>query len=296
MVLFPVCLGFHACVVGAQDNAKENAGGTPAVAAPAENPAGAELNSSASPARSDSVLEPREKPGATGVAEQDSGTAAGFDEFDNEFGPPKEEGPAKKIFDPLRGYNRLMYHFNDKVFLYAWKPLAKGYAKVVPEPARVAVNRAFFNFRFPVRFGNCLFQLRFKKAGVELGRFLVNSTVGLAGFFDPSDKWLGWQAPQSEDFGQTLGRYGVGDGFPIVLPFFGPSNVRDGLGMIPDIFMNPVAYFISTEESVEIASGEVFNKSSLHLEEYESLKKDALDPYTFLRDVYKQNRDKRIQE
>lgn len=219
---------------------------------------------------------------------------AEFSEFEDEL--DIEEGAAKEVFDPLIGYNRFMFRFNDKVWFWVWKPMSKGYSLVVPEPVRVSLNRVFYNFYTPVRFGNSLFQLKFERAGLELGRLLVNTTIGLAGFFDPADKWLGWIRPPPEDFGQTLGRYGVGEGFPLVLPLLGPSNLRDGFGWIPDILMCPHIYFLSTRESVGIAAGKYFNLSSLHLGEYESFKKDALDPYTFFRNAYKQNRDKRIKE
>ncbi|MBI4248729.1 MAG: VacJ family lipoprotein [Elusimicrobia bacterium] len=225
---------------------------------------------------------------------QEQGEAAEFEGFE-EFANGKEEGPAKKVFDPLSGYNRFMFHFNDKAYLWVWKPSAKVYAKAVPESARVAITRAFDNCAFPARFGNSLFQLKFKKAGTELGRFLVNSTAGIGGLFDPADKLLGWRRGD-EDFGQTLGAYRVGEGFPIVLPLLGPSNLRDALGIIPDFLMNPISYFLSTETGVGIRTGDIFNRSSLHLEEYESFKKDALDPYTFFREAYQQNRQKRIQE
>ena len=217
-----------------------------------------------------------------------------FEEFEEEFGKEFEE--PEEIFDPLFGYNWLMYHFNDRFYLWLWQPVAKGYAFIVPEVARVAVNRAYKNARTPVRFANALFQLKFKKAGTEFGRLLVNSTIGIGGLFDPADAFFDWRAPSPEDFGQTLGHYGVGGGFPLVLPLLGPKNLRDALGLIPDTFMYPEVYFISALASVAISSGEHFDRSSLHIGEYESLKEHALDPYTFFRDAYEQNREKKIQE
>jgi phospholipid-binding lipoprotein MlaA len=222
---------------------------------------------------------------------------ADFAEFDDEFGEEASvEAGTKKVFDPLRGYNRLMFRVNDKFYFWFAKPLARGYGFLVPEPARASFGKAFYNLRFPLRFVGSLFQLKFKKAGTELGRFVVNSTMGVGGLFDPADRWLGWQRPSEEDLGQILGHYGVGDGFPIVLPLLGQTNLRDGLATVPEFFLNPVWYVADTPTNLGVSAGEQFNFISLHIGEYESIKKDALDPYTFVRDAYKQNRDKKIRE
>ena len=220
-----------------------------------------------------------------------------FADFEDEFGEEAmEEAGTQKVFDPLRGWNRAMYHFNDKFYFWLAKPLARGYGFIVPQPARKSVNKAFHNLHFPLRFVGSLFQLKFKKAGMEMGRFVVNSTVGIGGLFDPADRWLKWKRPAEEDLGQILGHYGVGDGFPLVLPLLGPTNLRDGIATVPSFFLNPVWYVTDTPTNIGVAVGEQFNFLSLHIGEYESIKSDALDPYTFMRDAYKQNRDKKIRE
>lgn len=228
------------------------------------------------------VPEAPESPAPTGDA--------AFDEFE-EFSQDAK-GPA---FDPLIRYNRFMFKVNDKFILYVAKPVVKGYVYVVPEPARVAVDRAYANFYFPVRFLNCLFQGKFKGTASELGRFVVNSTAGIGGLFDPAVTWLGWERCD-EDFGQTLGFYGVGEGFPVVLPILGQSNLRDGVALVPRYLVNPVTYLAGFKTNFAVTAGERFNFLSLHLDEYESMKKDALDPYTFVRDAYQQNREKKIKE
>jgi len=161
--------------------------------------------------------------------------------------------------------------------------------------ARTSISKAFHNLYFPLRFTNSLLQLKFRKAGTELGRFVVNSTVGVGGLFDPAGRYLRWH-PSEEDFGQTLGRYGVGEGFPVVLPVLGQTNLRDGLGLIPNYLLNPVTYVADWHITFPLGAGEKFNYMALHMDEYESIKNDALDPYTFIRDAYKQNREKMIKE
>ena len=218
----------------------------------------------------------------------------GFEEFD-EFGDFEDEGQSE-VYDPLSGYNRAMFGFNDWFFLNVWNPIAKGYRWVLPEPVRVSVDRFFTNLVTPARLVNSLLQGKLSKAGMETGRFVVNTTIGIGGLFDPADSYLGWRAPSPEDFGQTLATYGVGAGFPIVLPFLGPSNLRDGLGRIPDGYLNPVIYFVDSPEDVAVWVTDELNYTSLHVGEYESLKADALDPYTLFRDAYHQNRLEKIEE
>jgi phospholipid-binding lipoprotein MlaA len=213
-----------------------------------------------------------------------------FDEFDNEF-----EDENKEVFDPLEGYNRWMTSVNDKVYIYAFDPVSKGYAFVVPKPARVGISNVFDNLKFPIRFTNNLLQLKFDSSIKELGRFMINSTVGVLGLFDVA-KASGIEA-QEEDFGQTLGFYGVGIGFHVVLPFLGPSNLRDSLGFAVDSAIAPTTnaslkYQLpnNAEKALGLSTHYYINKNSLHSGEYENLKKDALDVYTFFRDSYEQKR------
>lgn len=216
--------------------------------------------------------------------------AESFDEFD-EF----DEDVDAELFDPLNGYNRLMTRFNDKFYLWVLKPVAKGYSTFMQEPSRLAIGRFFTNLGFPIRFVNNLLQLKVEHAGIETIRFGVNSTTGLLGFLDPAKDWLELDA-YPEDFGQTLGHYGLGGGFHIVLPFFGPSNLRDACGMAPDYFLNPIWYIEDIKVSFAVSLFKFVNTASLHIEEYESLRKDALDLYPFLRNAYEQNRNKEIEE
>lgn len=217
------------------------------------------------------------------------------DEFDDEFEDEFADKEALRPSDPLRPYNRFMFSVNDRLYFWVMKPVAVGYSKVVPERGRIAISRFFKNITFPIRFVNNVLQLKFKNAGVECARFGVNTTVGVLGLGDPARSRLGL-TPRREDFGQTLGHYGVGSGFHLVLPVLGPSNLRDAVGRVPDCFLNPINYVDPIEAAVMINAYGKENYTSLHIGEYESLKRDALDPYTFIRDAYEQNREKAVRE
>lgn len=206
-----------------------------------------------------------------------------------------EAADTEPLIDPLSGYNRVMTQVNDKVYFWALKPVSQGYRVVVPEGGRLAVGHFFRNLLMPVRFANNLLQLKLKQAGTELTRFVVNSTVGVLGFGDPAGDYFGLQA-YPEDFGQTLGHYGVGSGFHIVLPLLGPSNLRDTFGLIPDYYLDPVNHIDHSETALAVKAYKAVNHTSLHIGEYESLKNDAVDLYTFLRDGYEQRREKQIKE
>jgi phospholipid-binding lipoprotein MlaA len=230
------------------------------------------------------------------------------EDFDEDFGEDFEEETKQEeieIFDPLSGYNRIMTTFNDKVFIYALNPTAKGYAYILPKTVRSGVSNFFNNLLFPLRFTNNLLQLKFQNSAEELGRFLINTTFGIAGFMDPAKTEFGWQQ-HDEDFGQTLGFYGVGEGFHIVLPFLGPSNLRDIVGLAADSYVSPlsttgssdIAYKIPNTQvqSFAITAGDTINSTSLRIGLYESLKKDAFDLYPYFRDLYNQRRNTLIKE
>jgi phospholipid-binding lipoprotein MlaA len=199
------------------------------------------------------------------------------------------------IADPLEPVNRAFFVFNDKLYFWFYKPVASGYNVVAPEPVRLGIKNFFSNIFFPVRFVNSLFQAKFKGAGNEMGRFLINSTMGLAGFIDIADKKFGIKE-SDEDFGQTLAFYGVGQGFYIDWPFIGPSSVVDSIGLAGDIMVDPAFYFLDLKQSVTEKSLKTFNNASLSLEDYENLKNSALDPYIAIRDAYIQYRKNKVRQ
>ncbi|MBU2591073.1 MAG: VacJ family lipoprotein [Nitrospinota bacterium] len=219
-----------------------------------------------------------------------------FDEFEGESYNGQDTAKGATIYDPLEPINRVIFTFNDKLYFWVLKPTAKGYAYIVPERGRLGVKRFFSNLGFPVRFVNSALQLKPKSAGIELSRFAINTTVGLLGFMDPAEK-MGFEK-QDEDFGQTLGHYGLGHGIYITLPIVGPSSLRDMAGLTGDYYLEPETYFYrdNPETRTVLKTFRVVNDTSLNIDRYEKFVKDAFDPYTFVKDAYAQRRKKQVEE
>lgn len=198
---------------------------------------------------------------------------------------------AKAVSDPLAPMNRVFYHFNDKLYFWLLKPVAKGYSYVMPKPIGVGINNMFTNLRTPIRFGNCLLQGEFKGSWTELERLVINSTVGVLGFGDPAKDW--WQIKQHDaDFGQTLGRYGCGTSIYFVWPVIGPSDVRDTVGYAGDVCLDPLTYIFWDYWYWDFScrAYETVNSTSLRLGDYEKFKDASIDPYVAMRDAYLQYR------
>ena len=198
------------------------------------------------------------------------------------------------IADPLEPWNRAMFTFNDKLYFWVAKPVAMGYSAIVPEWGRVRVRNIFKNITMPVRFVNNLLQLKIKGAGTELLRFVFNTTAGVGGMFDVA-KNIDLNA-QNEDFGQTLGVYGIGNGFYLVWPVLGPSSLRDTVGTVGDFFLDPVNYISPNKSLIGVRSFDYTNDTSLHIGDYEDLKESALDPYVSFRNAYFQHRNSKVKE
>ena len=171
------------------------------------------------------------------------------------------------------------------------------------ELTKKSVSNFFHNIYYPIRVVNNLLQGKFQNASEETGRFIINTTVGLAGLFDPAKSEFELEA-HNEDFGQTLGFYGVGAGPHIVLPILGPSNLRDAVSLAPDSYLSPFDYSSrnycaltdNPRDFILVKSFEYINEFSLDTEMYENIKKDAVDLYPYLRDIYEQRRKKQIEE
>lgn len=208
----------------------------------------------------------------------------------------EEEGPS--IADPLAPFNRVMFHVNDKLYFWVLKPVAQAYSHIIPEDFRIVFSNAYDNLKSPARMLNNLLQLKLKAAGNELIRFIFNSIAGIGGLGDVAKDALGIKK-QEADFGQTLGRYGIGHGFYIVLPLFGPSSLRDTVGLAGDRLMYPLTYIsdvdLSLEASAVIFAHEKVNDTSFKIGDYESFKDAAVDPYVAMRDAFVQHRKKKIE-
>jgi phospholipid-binding lipoprotein MlaA len=197
--------------------------------------------------------------------------------------------------DPLEPLNRNIYEFNRVVDNVALKPVAKGYKAAVPPPVRGGVNNFFGNFRDVTTAVNNLLQLKLNKALSDVGRVALNSTVGLFGVFDVATR-LGLDR-HDEDFGQTLGYWGVQDGPFLMLPFLGPSTARDTVGLIGDYLTDPEFYLIegSPENWLVFGTRVVSVRANL-LEADRLLDQAAIDRYAFLRDAYLQRRHSLIHD
>lgn len=214
-------------------------------------------------------------------------------EMDSEYGGAK----AKVVADPLETFNRGMFVFNDKLYYWVLKPVATGWKAVVPSPARTGLRNFFKNLAAPIRIANNLLQGKFKSAGKETGKFLVNTIWGVGGFLQASEQIPVLRNVPDEDLGQTFGRWGIGNGFYLVLPFIGPTTLRDGIGKVGDGFLNPVYYTDwDWEAYVALYGVEAVNATSLRLGDYETIKEASLDPYTVVRDGYIRIREQEVKK
>ena len=210
--------------------------------------------------------------------------------------PLFDDAEFQEVYDPLEPINRGVFWFNDKMYFYVLKPAAR-VLRYTPEPLRISIKNFFLNLQAPVRIVNAGLQGKFAAAGNELTRFATNTTLGIGGLYDPAKEHFDIRM-QEEDTGQTLGYYGVGPGPYLVLPFLGPSSVRDGIGLIGDGWLD-LAYHIwgkdkNNYDYLGALTVKAVNNLSLDKDTYEGIKRDALDPYLYLRDAYGQYRRNQI--
>jgi phospholipid-binding lipoprotein MlaA len=201
---------------------------------------------------------------------------------------------ALKVNDPFEKFNREIFKFNDRTYFYVLKPTATVYAAIFPPGFRTSVRNGFHNLVFPSRFVNSVLQGKGNRAGTETARFVINSTMGLAGLFDVAETHCGIIG-QEADFGQTLALWGVDAGPFLIIPLLGPSDVRDIFGYGVDSVMDPI-FWIPMEWWVGLAvsAGNIINKFSLRLGEYEDFKKASFDPYISMREAYMHHRANQI--
>ncbi|MEW6353022.1 MAG: VacJ family lipoprotein [Pseudomonadota bacterium] len=197
-------------------------------------------------------------------------------------------------YDPLEGFNRAMYSFNENVDKAVLKPLATGYKNVVPQPARTGVANFFNNLSYPIVILNDFLQGKAEQGADDLMRLIINSSFGLFGFLDVATP--GGLPAHKEDFGQTLGYWGVADGAYIVLPFFGPSNVRDTFGLAADIYTDPLTHHDDISQRNWAWGIRAIDNRSRLLSAGRILDEAATDPYSFTREAYRQRRASQIRD
>lgn len=200
--------------------------------------------------------------------------------------------------DPIEGINRGIYKFNDVTDKAVFKPVAKGYKAVAPAPVRIGINNFFNNLRTITNVFNNLLQFKFANAFSEAGRFVINTTFGIAGFIDVAG--MDKVPVYKEDFGQTLGHWGVGNGAYIVLPFLGPSTVRDTTGLVFDtVTTDPITYTHNIGQvrlHNQLRAAQFIDKRTELLDATDLVDEASLDPYAFMRDAYLQHRESAVND
>jgi len=190
------------------------------------------------------------------------------------------------ISDPLEPMNRVFYTFNDKLYEWALKPVSDGYSWLIPKDIRVSFGNFFFNLAMPIRLLNSLLQADFEGAGIVLSRFVINTTLGIYGLADVASAEFDIR-PQEADFGQTLGKWGVGQGIYFCWPLFGPSSVRESVGLVVDAYTHPIPY-VHENRVLDLAyyTSNKLNTLSLNPDLYDDLKRYSLDPYVAARQAF----------
>ncbi len=197
--------------------------------------------------------------------------------------------PNAPYYDPLEPLNRGIFVFNQAIDEMLLKPAARIYIAAVPDGARAAVSNVINNLKSPVTLANDLLQGDLDRAQATIARFAVNTIIGFGGMADVAAD-LGTPR-HSEDFGQTAATYGVGEGPYLMLPFLGPSNVRDALGRVVDRFFDPLDYALDGSASFARAGVEGLDQRARFLDVSEALEKTSIDYYASIRSVFTQNRD-----
>jgi phospholipid-binding lipoprotein MlaA len=266
-------------------------------------PSGAE-SESADLLAADAELDPTEAVLSFGVGASDDGAPALPMITQTERAPADKPEPAPtekpepegdEEYDPFEKFNEVMFEVNRQLDRFVLKPVAQVYRVIVPEPFEILIANAFDNIAFVPRAGNSLLQAKWGGTARELARFLINSTLGIGGLFDAARYW-GIEKSR-EDFGQTLGVWGVPAGPYLVLPLMEPMTIRDGIGRGVDAAMNPLtwvgpAWWIS----LTMKAAETVNDRALNLELFQGLEESVVDLYSAVRNGYLRRREQMIKE
>ena len=194
----------------------------------------------------------------------------------------------KEANDPYEPFNRAMFDFNLALDKAVLRPAASIYRDVLPEPVQNGVHNFLHNLRSPIIFGNDLLQGELDRAGSTLARFAINSTVGILGLYDFA-AYVGIEK-HNEDFGQTLAVWEVEQGPYLVLPIFGPSNPRDGVGRVADILIDPLTWLAPFEFQMARTIGTAVNARARNFDQVNDLENNSLDFYSAVRSLYRQKR------
>lgn len=198
----------------------------------------------------------------------------------------EEDDLSGAVLDPFESLNRVFFVINDKIYFWVLKPVKRGYSACVPYDFRFMLGNFFYNIESPVRLLNNVLQGEFVDAGVVFSRFAINSTAGVFGFGDPAGREYGL-TPREADFGETLGQWGVGDSVYFFWPILGPSNIRDSIGVVGDMYVHPVYLGgASYLENLTYYAATQVNLLSLKPGVYEEMKQFSLDPYIATRQAY----------
>jgi phospholipid-binding lipoprotein MlaA len=197
--------------------------------------------------------------------------------------------------DPWERFNEKVFEFNRQTDRFVLKPVAQVYSLIMPDPFQVMIANGFDNISFVPRLVNSLLQAKWGGATRELSRFLINSTAGIGGLFDAAKYW-GIEKSR-EDFGQTLGVWGVTPGPFLIVPFMEPMTVRDGIGRGVDSLMNPLSYFIPfLWAGLSLKLGEIVNDRALNLDLFQGFEESVIDMYSAVRHGYLRRREQMIKE
>jgi phospholipid-binding lipoprotein MlaA len=200
-------------------------------------------------------------------------------------------GSTRDPRDHMERFNRTVFKFNTALDHAILRPVARGYVKVTPRPVRTSVSNFLGNLKYTKTIGNDLFQGQFHDFGSDIGRLVVNTTVGVGGLFDPATR-IGLEK-HDRDFGQTLGKWGVPTGTFLMLPILGPSDLRDGLGLVPDRFLTPENYINNSTVQLSLTAASAVDGRA-NLLPYDKALDTAYDPYAFVRNVWFQRRDNKV--
>ncbi len=229
----------------------------------------------------------------------DSSAAAGIDALDDYGDDDLDDYAAIEVSDPLEPLNRATFKLNDGIYNVLFRPISKGYEIIVPRFLRTGITNVFENAKFPVRLVNCGLQGKFRRAGLETGKFAVNTVAGLGGLIRMSDRVPGLANVPEEDAGQTFATWGIGHGPYLVLPVLGPSSVREGVGYAFDYVMSPVNWgMFQSKDSLKYIPPSANTVRALpdQLSTYDAVSRDAIDPYISTRSTYIQNRAAAVRE